>query len=407
MLPPTPDLVTPSPPLPSLVFDEFSPAPDLRISVVVPVRNEATHLIQVLDALRQQQDEQGSALSPTRYEVLLLTNNCTDTSPELALRYQRQFPGFRLLLADICLPAPHANIGTVRRLLMNEAYRRLTSTGHSNGIIASTDGDTIVDRHWVNQIIREIDRGNDAVGGRILTQTSDSPVRLNYLRDVTYRTLVAQVEAILDPLAHDPWPRHFQHFGANLAVTCTMYEKAGRLPLVPHLEDEAFYRALLRLDAKIRKSPLVRVVTSMRMQGRATVGFSEQLRYWDTLNRDGHCQLAEPAEAVLVRLRNRHRLRRCWQADPAIDPTMLLRTVATELTLPLEWLWNTMSQSVYFGQLWEQVEARLATGHWAATWSFTPITATIQGLRAFLNDQYASPLSIPAETYPTNLRQGF
>ncbi|QKZ13971.1 glycosyltransferase [Spirosoma sp. KUDC1026] len=407
MLPQNPDLLIPIPPIPSLVFDEFSPAPDLRISVVVPVRNEATHLVQVLDALRQQQNEQGSPLSPTRYEVLLLTNNCTDNSRELARYYQQQFPSFRLLLADICLPAPHANIGTVRRLLMNEAYRRLMSTGHTDGIIASTDGDTLVDRQWINQIIREIDRGNDAVGGRILTQTNDSPVRLNYLRDVTYRTLVAQVEAILDPLAHDPWPRHFQHFGANLAVTCTMYEKAGRLPLVPHLEDEAFYRALLRLDAKIRKSPLVRVVTSMRMQGRATVGFSEQLRYWDTLNREGNCQLAEPAEAVLIRLRNRHRLRRCWQADPAIDPTILLRTVATELTLPLEWLWSTMRQSVYFGQLWEQVEARLANGRWAATWPFTPITATIQDLRAFLNDQYASHQSMSAETYPSNQSQGF
>jgi glycosyltransferase involved in cell wall biosynthesis len=407
MLPPAPDTDVLSDPIPPLIFDDLSPAPALRVSIVVPVRNEASHLVQVLDALRQQRDGQGDPLSQSSYEVLLLTNNCTDNSRDLALRYQRQFPHFRLLLADISLSRPHANIGTVRRLLMNEACRRLMSSGNHRGIIASTDGDTLVDQQWVYQIIREIDQGNDAVGGRILTQSDASPVRLNYLRDVTYRTLVAQVEAILDPVDHDPWPRHFQHFGASLAVTCATYEKAGRLPQVTHLEDEAFYRALLRVDAKVRKSPAVRVVTSMRMQGRATVGFSEQLRYWDTLNRTRQCQLAESADAILIRFRNRHRLRRCWQGGTDVDQTSLLRIVAAELSLPLDWLWTTMTQSDYFGLFWEQVETRLTTtGCWTSTWPFTAITTTIRGLRAFLRDQHADEQAAPDEALLSG-HQGF
>jgi hypothetical protein len=57
----------------------------------------------------------------------------------------------------------------VRKLLMDEAYRRLMSVGRRRGIIASTDGDTKVANTWVAATIHEIDSGVDAVGGRILT----------------------------------------------------------------------------------------------------------------------------------------------------------------------------------------------------------------------------------------------
>ena len=39
--------------------------------------------------------------------------------------------------------------------------------------------------------------------------------------------------ALLDSVFHDPWPRHYQHFGASLAVTADAYRRAGGLPPVP------------------------------------------------------------------------------------------------------------------------------------------------------------------------------
>jgi hypothetical protein len=266
---------------------------------------------------------------------------------------------------------------------MDEAYRRLMTTGNARGIIASTDGDTIVDPQWIYYTMQEMARGNDAVGGRILTRPDGNPVRRNHLRDVTYRTLVAQVEALLDPNEHDPWPRHFQHFGASLAVTCSMYQKAGRLPNVPHLEDEAFYRALLRTDAKVRKSPRVKVLTSTRLQGRVAVGFSEQLRYWVSQNQLNNAQLAEPAEAVLIRLRNRQRLRQCWQSRH-LAHTDTLRQVATELGIDFAWLAYELNEDAYFGQFWEKADGAMMAGHWPKKWPPVSITAAIQGLRAFL-----------------------
>ena len=382
---------------PSL-FAQTQPSSHLQVSVIVPVRNEAHHLIDTLDALRRQQDSSGLPLNPDLYEVLLLANNCTDHSYDVAVQYQHQYPDFPLHIAQIHLPPAKANIGTVRRLLMDEAYQRLIDIGRPNGIIASTDGDTIVDSRWVYTIMLEIAKGNDAVGGRILTYPDQSQVRLYHLRDVMYRTLVAKAEALFDPCSHDPWPRHFQHFGASIAVTCRIYEQVGRLPETPFLEDEALYQAMMRMDAKVRKSPDVKVFTSSRMQGRVAVGFSEQLRYWSAMKQANQCQLAEPAEAVIIRFRNRSLLRTCWQTRGQDTATNRLQRIAEELRIDADWLINEVRQSRFFGEMWEKIDKKMAIGSWATHWQPVPITVAIQTMRTYLVN------AIPVfETNPTGI----
>jgi len=364
------------------LFNQKAPSSALQVSVIVPVRNEAHHLAKTLEALRLQHDRVAKPLNPAMYEVLVLVNNCTDASLAVAQSYQKRYPEFSLHLADIQLPATKANIGTVRRLLMDEAHRRLTSVGNTNGIIASTDGDTVVDSQWLCHIITEIERGADAVGGRILTHPDKNPVRLFHLRDVTYRTLVARLESQLDPVPHDPWPRHFQHFGANLAVTCAMYQKAGRLPEVPYLEDEAFYKALVRVDARVRKSPLVRVTTSARMQGRVAVGFSEQLRCWATMNKNGQCQLAEPAGAWAVKFICRHKLRHLWDNRWGANLEAPLADIATQLCISADWLSETVHHYRYFGEFWQVVEQQMVKEQtWGKKWPLVPINEAITELR--------------------------
>jgi hypothetical protein len=386
------------------LFNTTPTNPHLQLSVIVPVRNEAHHLTATLDALRNQQDHTNLPLDKALYEVLLLVNNCTDCSYDVAIRYQRQYPDFPLHIANIQLPSVKANIGTVRRLLMDEAHRRLTSIGQTNGVIASTDGDTVVDSQWVYHIMQEIARGNDAVGGRILTRPDESQVRRYHLRDVMYRSLVAKVESLLDPCPHDPWPRHFQHFGASIAVTCHTYERVGRLPEKPFLEDEAFYHALVRMDAKVRQSPKVKVFTSTRMQGQVAIGFSEQLRYWSSMHQAGQCQVVEPAQAIIIRLRNRHLLREIWQKRNTTIGMDTLKTIADELCIDPLWLRTELQTSCYFGQLWEKVGEKMATGAWAQRWQPVPITTAIQALRIYLTD----PSITVFQTNPvdTSLRVG-
>lgn len=368
------------------LFDQTNPSPTLAVSVIVPVRNEAHHLARTLEALRLQQDVFGQPLDPETYEVLVLVNNCTDASWAVALSYQQRHPNFSLHLAQVQLPPDQANIGTVRRLLMDEAYRRLMSLCNSGGIIASTDGDTVVDSRWLHHLMAEMGRGVDAVGGRILTHPDRHPVRRFHLRDVTYRLLIAQLESQLDPQPHDPWPRHFQHFGANMAVTCAMYQKAGRLPMVPYLEDEQFFKALARVDARVRHSPQVRVLTSARMQGRVAVGFSEQLRCWATMLQKGQPQLAEPAEAWAIRFRVRQQLRAIWSGDISQQPVRLIARLAAQLHISAHWLADALQSYRYFGTLWQAVEQRMIEEHtWATKWPLVPIQEAIATLRIQTN----------------------
>ena len=357
------------------------PALNLRISVVVPVRNESAIIAQTLDALRNQVTPTGHPLDPALYEVLVLTNNCTDDSYAYVQRYQRQHPDFALYVADIQLDPERAHIGTVRRLLMDEACRRLLLAGYSRGIIASTDGDTLVDCQWISQIIQEIDAGADAVGGRILTYREDGPARLPHLRDATYRHLLAQTEARIDPYPYDPWPRHFQHFGASLAVTCQAYIRAGRLPVVRYLEDDALVKALCRIDAKVRRSPAVRVYTSARLQGRVEVGLSWQLQQWACQRNAGVCQQVENPARSLARFRLRHQLRQAWTCRFDANCVRLLRPAAPQLGVSAGWLLAQMATSTYFGQFWEIAEKQFTLHTENQPDACVPITEAIATLR--------------------------
>lgn len=367
----------------SVLFNTLPPSPELKLSVILPVRNELESLPKTLDALRKQYTSAGKRLSYGQYEVLLLANNCSDASASFARKYKKRYPYFCLHVEEISLAHEVAHIGTVRRLLMDAAYNRFELLGKPDGIIASTDGDTEVDKNWVFNTIEEIKKGNDVVGGRILTRPENSVARVYYLRDVTYKHLVSRIETILDPLENDPWPRHYQCFGASFAVTCAIYDLSGRLPVVPFLEDMAFHKALRCIDARIRLSPLVKVFTSTRIEGRVDFGFSIQLKQWGEMNEAHDPVLVESAEALVRKFEARKLLRYYWSLDPEQKTgSGLLSEAAEILTIDAEWLRNLAEDTHYFGQFWENIEEELNCGIWSENWPKADVVDVIPQLKA-------------------------
>ncbi len=214
------------------------PLSECEVCVIVPVRNEAETLTATLTALSKQIDLTGKPFASKRYEVILLANNCSDDSAAIAHHFARQHD-LVLHVVEKTLSSSEAYIGRVRKILMDEAYRRLESLGRKQGIIASTDGDSEVAPTWIAANLHAIAAGADAVGGRIMTNRSDRAcldpyARACYLREVGYRYLIAELESYLDPNSNDPFPRHYQHYGASLAVTAQMYKQAGGLPHILH-----------------------------------------------------------------------------------------------------------------------------------------------------------------------------
>ena len=368
------------------------PLPECEVCAIVPVRNEAENLESTLAALSHQTDLQGQSLDPTRYEIILLANNCSDNSAAIARLFAKTHPHLNLHVVEKTLPPTEAYIGRVRQILMDEAYHRLMSIGRTQGVIASTDGDTRVAPTWIAATLHEISLGADAVGGRITTDPTqraqlDPYTRACHLREVGYRYLIAELESYLDGDPHD-FPRHFQHYGASLAVTAQMYKQAGGMPAVRTPEDVAFYRALDLVNARFRHSPLVRVVTSARQTGRTNIGLANQLNQWSQMGSQNQPFLVESAAEIETRLQARHKLRVLWRCV-LNDYQISCRDIAAcadVLGVGYEWLLQELGLDHTFGLLWSRVEQRQQEEKiWSGRWKKVRISVAIADLRLLVD----------------------
>jgi hypothetical protein len=337
-----------------------APHSSLLVSVIIPAKDEASNLPATLQALATQTDLHGQPLDFASYEILVLANNCQDRTAAVVRKFAQQYPSLALYVAEVKLPPAEAHVGQARRLLMDEACRRLESVAGATGIIASTDADTRVAPTWLAATLSEIEAGADAVGGRIFPEQpalQKCPVRRTHLHDAAYRLLRAHLEALLDPEPADPWPRHHQHYGASLALTVAAYRLVGGLPVVPFLEDEALWQALRRHDLQLRHSPAVQVSTSARYAGRVAVGLSWQLREWARMTRQQREPLVESGTALAAEWTARRKLRQLWeqaQQHPRAQWPSCVRLAAV-LSVPSSLLARQITSAPTFGLLWEWV----------------------------------------------------
>jgi hypothetical protein len=368
------------------------PVPPLReceVCVIIPAKDEALTIQSTLEALLAQYSLAGNPLSPLRYEIIILANNCSDETATIARQFAKQHSSLVLHVAEIFLPPEKAYVGYARKLLMDEAYHRLISLGRKRGIIASTDGDTRVSRTWIASTLYEFNCGVDAVGGRIITDQQSRHAlshraKTFFLQEVGYKSLVAKMEFYLDPDPYDPLPRHFQHYGASLAVTAEMYAQAGGMPSVKTPEDEAFYQSLLRVNARFRHSPLVQVTTSARELGRSPVGLANQLKKWTEMSSDLPFQV-ESASAVISRFQSRRKLRSMWQKLSSGYHFSLreIEPLAYKLGVSGYWLLEELVQSQTFGGLFEKVMHH-QQNNYLNHWQLIDIKTAIHDLRRYI-----------------------
>ena len=374
------------------------PLSECEVCVIVPVRDEAENITATLTALTNQIDLSGKPFNKSRYEIIVLANNCSDNSAEVVRRFARTHPDLVLHLVEMTIEGDRAHIGWVRKLLMDEACRRFKAIGRNFGIIASTDGDTKVSPSWIAATKDEIDRGADAVGGRIITCSKSRDLlnratKLYYLRYQRYGYLVSQLEVNLDPY-FESYDRHHHHYGASLAVTAQMYTKVGGLPPLHSSEDVALYDALMRTDARFRHSPRVRVITSARAVGRAEAGLSDRLSQLNAMSQKQQSILVEPAELVAIRFYLRRGLRYLWQNRITDFPQLPL--LAQKLNLRTKVLQETIVRSPTFGSLVEQI-GQMQDREWLARkWQKATISRAIADLNTMVEKNHYPQLSLDA-----------
>ncbi|MCY7377342.1 MAG: glycosyltransferase [Pyrinomonadaceae bacterium] len=363
---------------------------ECRVSVVIPIHNEAAYLPETLKCFARQIDWRERPLNPNLFEIIIFANNCTDESAAIARRWQKQNKALNVYVAEADLPPENSNIGFVRRLLMNEADRRLRNNNQQGGIIMTTDGDTCVAPNWIAANQREIKHGADAVGGRILINPAeirkmDGKAKRFHLLDTGYRLSAAELEARLDYVSHDYLPRHHQHFNGSFAVTTDAFRRAGGVPDVRFLEDVAFYHSLLRVDARFRHSPTVRVTTSARRSGRTESGLSTQINEWTIMGQNADDYFVESAQSIERRICLRRRLRDLWNRGAAAVSVSEIAALAGQLFVCKSFLQAEFHDSKTFGGMLERVQhEQIRIGEWKKNFPLVTVEKALFDLRQTL-----------------------
>ena len=142
--------------------------------------------------------------------------------------------GLLLKIIDVDFPPDRAHVGSARRLAMDLAAREAPS-----GVILTTDADAVPPTIWVERNLRAVHAGADIVGGR------DHPAIRRRRRGLgqaflrraatysRYDALRDELASVIDPLEHDPWPRHRDHTGASIAVCSQVYAAVGGMEPLP------------------------------------------------------------------------------------------------------------------------------------------------------------------------------
>ncbi len=244
------------------------PAPDpaLRCCVVVPARDEAARIGHCLRALASQR-----GVAPEAYEVLLVLDACTDDTARRAHEASAAHPRLRLLM----LPGPGRGVGAARRAGMELAHDRLEAVGASDGVLASTDADTVVASDWLANQLDAVAGGAQAVGGRIRLDPAEAAALGPAVLNARAREAAIRLAAVRE---HATDAEHHQFSGASLALTLTAYRRVGGLAPLVALEDEALERALRSERIPIAYRDDVRVTTSARTESRVPRGLAQVLR---------------------------------------------------------------------------------------------------------------------------------
>lgn len=322
-----------------------------RTVVAIPAKNEVDDLGRCMGALGAQQD-----VDPSAYGAVLLVNNSSDGSAERARAMAGDLP-FRLVVLQAELAHDIAHAGTARRLAMDVAAAWLDSGAESEGAILTTDADTRVAPDWIAATRRTMTAGIDAVAGAIALDPDDSAaltpqLRERGLREAAYEAILIEIDCLLDPIPHDPWPRHDTASGASLAVSLEAYRAIGGVPPVPLGEDRALASAIAAGGWRLRHDPAVRVVTSGRLVGRAIGGAADTIRL---RNQDPAARCdprLEPLGTAIQRAKWRGRLRQSYQGAGPITS----RELAVALALP-PFLVAHALRAPNFSTCWQRIES--------------------------------------------------
>ncbi len=207
-----------------------------RMSVVVPLYNEAGDVEAVLRSLHDQRAA-GRPLDPASYEVVLVDNNSSDASMTIARRFAADHRDLTVLM----ISESEQGVACARKAGMEFAarrsHRRDAEHGHAGPFyLVSADADCRVDRHWLFELLRGMESAGAAIGVCDYYYPAAAFTCRPRLWDAIQRTLRCRRAA---------WPA-FGGFpdGKGFAVDRDEYERVGGIEIAYQLKEGRFHSHL-------------------------------------------------------------------------------------------------------------------------------------------------------------------
>jgi glycosyltransferase involved in cell wall biosynthesis len=203
------------------------------ISVVIPAYNEEKFLASCLESLINQKTSH-------EFEVIVVDNNSTDRTSEIANSYKDTFPGLRV----------------IHEHKKGRGQARFTGFAAANGsIILSTDADTTVPADWIETYAQLFEQDKTIAAATGTWKIEDSSPFINS----TMTSLVPHAMRTF-------WLLYGHHWlnGFNFAIRKDMYVKSGGFSTSLGAQEDVDLSIRVAKIGKIKFLPRLKVISSGR-----------------------------------------------------------------------------------------------------------------------------------------------
>lgn len=350
--------------------------------VAIPACNEAIRIGECLAGLSSQTTRHCGM-----FGVLVLVNSTSDDTFRQVVAHGRRH-SLPLCVVNAEMPPERRDAGAARCMAMHLAAAALPEAT----AVFTTDADSRAPVDWIATYSQLLASGYDAVAGVTDIDPADADDMPHSLKqrdqfERRYETCLDALECWLDPVEHDPWPRHFHASGANLALSRHCIASLAQLSWPSTGEDKWLLNAMDALDLRIRHDTSQKVLTSGRLFGRARGGMAATLRR-RVLDPASACdERLETVDRAYFRARTRHLVRMahrqpCSRAIDMLAARLLLRTQIIE---------EALSQAC-FGSAWHAIEAQ------AMRLNRVPLAPDQLAVQCARGEGLLARLAIPAAT---------
>lgn len=287
-------------------------------AIAIPARNEEQRIIGCIKACRD-----AMARVNKSGVIAVLVNNSDDQTLNHVQNF-RQTTGIPIVVRAVTFDRDNAHAGSARRAALNLA-RSLVS---DDGFLLTTDADSQPTLPWVENILALLTRHPTALicGSFDLVEREYDclPPDITYRGAVEdhYRRLARELIQLIDPDPYNIWPFHGQASGASLAMAAHIYDRIGGAPAVPCAEDRALAQKFFEYDLPILYPDTVRVLTSCRLDGRASGGMADTIAQRVAGGTYLCDESVEPAATIWLRVHIRSRLRAAFH-NPSLRAATL------------------------------------------------------------------------------------